>query len=80
MCLWGRGWRGIREAWIRAGWYGVRIPIWWSVRVDVNAGRKGALLLSVIVIGAGHYTSSVIVSGRVVAVVGFLAGEGEVDP
>ena len=63
-----------------AGWYGVRIPIWWSVRVDVNAGREGVLLLSIIVIGAGHYTSSVVVSGTVVAVVGFLTGEGEVDP
>ena len=42
--------------------------------------REGALLLSVIVIGAGHYSSSVIVSGGVVAVVGFLAREGEVDP
>ena len=80
MCLWGRGWRGIRAAEVRAGGDGVRIPIWWSVRVDVNAGSEGALLLSVIVIGAGHYSSSVIVSGGVVAVVGFLAREGEVDP
>ena len=80
MCLWGRGWRGIRAVGVRTGWYGVRIPIWWSVRVDVNAVREGALLLSVIVICAGHYTSTVIVSASVVTVVGFLAGEGEVDP
>ena len=62
------------------GGNGVRIPIWRSVRVDVNPGREAALLLLVIVIGAGHYSSSVIVSGGVVAVVGFLAREGEVDP
>ena len=80
MCLWGRGGRGIRAAGDHAGGNGVRIPICRSVRVDVNPGREAALLLPVIVIGAGNLSSSVIVSGGVVAVVGFLTGEGEVDP
>ena len=65
---------------VHAGGNGVRISICRSVRVDVNLGREVALLLPVIVIGAGHYSSSVITSGGVVIVVGFLAREGEVDP
>ena len=75
MYLWGRGGRGIR-----AEGNGVRIPICRSVWVDVNLEREVVLLLPVIVNGAGHFSSSVIVSGGVVAVVRFLAREGEVDP
>ena len=80
MCLWGRGGRGIRAAGDHAGGNGVRIPICWRVWVNVNHVRDVALWLPVIVIGAGHYSSSVIVFGGVVAVAGFLAREGEVDP
>ena len=75
----GGGWRGVRAAGVCAGWYGVRIPIRWSVGVDVHTGRKGVPLQSVIVIGAGRYKLSVVV-GTIVAMVGFLTGEGEVDP
>ena len=79
MCTLGRGKRGVRATGVHAGGDGVRIPICRSVRVDVHMGREAALLLPVIVIGAGHYSSSVIVPGCVV-LVGFLAREREVDP
>ena len=65
---------------ITRGGNGVRIPISWRVWVNVNLGRDVALWLRVIVIGAGQYSTSVVVIGGVVAVAGFLAREGEVDP